>query len=165
MNSAWFGFRSEIRSIRHALILLGPKEIKKWFALIALHHMATDKPHELILRAIARAKIAEGIAPLVGMADHSSELFLLGMFSLIDALVDAPMAEIMAKLPLDQQIKKALLGEDCPFRTVYNMIIAYEKGEWDAFSGHAGKLRLDEKILPGLFTDSLKWANEAFTIM
>ena len=76
MNSAWFGFRSEIRSIRHALILLGPKEIKKWFALVALHQMATDKPHELMLRAIARAKIAEGLAPVLGMADHSSELFL-----------------------------------------------------------------------------------------
>jgi EAL and modified HD-GYP domain-containing signal transduction protein len=165
MNSAWFGFRSEIKSIRHALILLGPKEIKKWFALIALSHMATDKPHELMLRAIARARIAEGLAPVVGMSQHSPELFLLGMFSLIDALIDTDMADIMEKLPLDQQIKRALLGEPCAFRTVYEMILAYEKGQWEEFSQLASHLGLDESVVPYLFSDSLKWANEAFTII
>ena len=165
MNSAWFGFRSEIKSIRHALILLGPKEIKKWFALIALSQMATDKPEELMLRAVARAKIAEAIAPAIGMADRSSELFLMGMFSLIDALMDTTMSEILEKLPLDQEIKRALLGEDCPFRTVYEMIEAYEKADWDRFADLARTLGVDENVVPELFTDSLKWANEAFTIM
>jgi c-di-GMP-related signal transduction protein len=165
MNSAWFGFRSEIKSIRHALILLGPKEIKKWFALIALSQVATDKPQELMLRAVARAKVAEAIAPAIGMADRSSELFLMGMFSLIDALMDTTMPEILEKLPLDQEIKRALLGEDCPFRTVYGMIEAYEKADWDRFAELARTLGVDENVVPDLFTDSLKWANEAFTIM
>jgi EAL and modified HD-GYP domain-containing signal transduction protein len=162
MNSAWFGFRSEIKSIRHALILLGPKEIKKWFALIALSHMASDKPQELILRAVARARVAEGLAPLVGMKDRHSELFLLGMFSLIDALTDTPMAEIMAKLPLDQEVKNALLGQPSRYKPVYDLIIAYEKGEWDPFAANAGKLNLDEGAVPDLMHESLKWANEAF---
>jgi c-di-GMP-related signal transduction protein len=162
MNSAWFGFRSEIKSIRHALILLGPKEIKKWFALIALSHMASDKPQELILRAVSRAKVAEGLAPLVGMKDRHSELFLLGMFSLIDALTDTPMAEIMAKLPLDQEVKNALLGAPSRYKPVYDLIIAYEKGEWDPFAANAEKLNLDEGAVPDLMHESLKWANEAF---
>ncbi|MCD6303589.1 MAG: HDOD domain-containing protein [Planctomycetes bacterium] len=165
MNSAWFGFRSEIRSVRHALILLGPKEIKKWFALIALTQMATDKPHELMLRAIARGKIAEGLAPLVGMQEHAPELFLLGMFSLIDALVDAPMEEILEKLPLDRQIKMALLGEPCPFRTVHEMILAYERADWDHFSKCAASLKAPEDVVPDLFRESLRWANEAFTVI
>jgi EAL and modified HD-GYP domain-containing signal transduction protein len=162
MNSAWFGFRSEIRSIRHALILLGPKEIKKWFALIALSHIATDKPQELILRAVARARVAEGLAPLVGMADRRSDLFLLGMFSLIDALTDTPMADIMAKLPLDQEVKTALLEQEGRYKPVYDLIVAYEKGEWALFAANAGKLGLDESAVPDLMFESLKWANEAF---
>jgi c-di-GMP-related signal transduction protein len=162
MNSAWFGFRSEIKSIRHALVLLGPKEIKKWFSLIALANMAGDKPEELILRAVARAKIAEGIAPLIGMKEHRSELFLLGMFSLIDALTDTPMAEIMEKLPLDQQVKKALLGEECTFKTVYDTILSYERGEWDPFTANAEKLNLKEGAMPDLVTQSQQWATQAF---
>jgi EAL and modified HD-GYP domain-containing signal transduction protein len=118
-----------------------------------------------MLRAVARAKIAEAIAPAIGMADRSSELFLMGMFSLIDALMDTSMSDILDKLPLDQEIKRALLGEDCPFRTVYGMIEAYEKAEWDRFAELARTLGVDENVVPDLFTDSLKWANEAFTIM
>jgi len=163
MNSAWFGFRCEIKSIRHALVLLGPKEIKKWFSLIALTNMATDKPEELILRAVARAKIAEGIAPLVGMKEHRSELFLLGMFSLIDAVTDTPMDEIMEKLPLDQQVKKALLGEECVFKTVYDTILSYEQGEWDPFAQCAEKLHLEESQMPKLVTESQQWASQAFS--
>ena len=163
MNSAWFGFRSEIKSVRHALVLLGPKEIKKWFSLIALTNMATDKPEELILRAVARAKIAEGIAPLVGMKEHRSELFLLGMFSLIDAVTDTPMDEIMEKLPLDQQVKQALLGEECVFKTVYDTILSYERGEWDPFAECAHKLKLEEAAMPGLVSESQQWASQAFS--
>ena len=163
MNSAWFGFRSEIKSIRHALVLLGPKEIKKWFSLIALTNMATDKPEELILRAVARAKVAEGIAPLIDMKEHRSELFLLGMFSLIDAVTDTPMDEIMEKLPLDQQVKQALLGEECVFKTVYDTILSYERGEWDPFAECAQKLKLEEAAMAGLVTESQQWASQAFS--
>ncbi len=163
MNSAWFGFRSEIKSIRHALVLLGPKEIKKWFSLIALTNMATDKPEELILRAVARAKVAEGIAPLIDMKEHRSELFLLGMFSLIDAVTDTPMDEIMEKLPLDQQVKQALLGEECVFKTVYDTILSYERGEWDPFAQCAQKLKLEEAAMAGLVTESQQWASQAFS--
>lgn len=165
MNSAWFGLRSEIKSIRHALILLGPKEIRKWFALVAMSHVAADKPDELMLRAVVRAKIAESMAPTVGMGDRSSELFLLGMFSLIDALMDAPMAEILEKIPIDQEIKKALLGEDCPFRNVYQMIVSYEQAKWEDFSAMASALEIDEDVVPEFFADSLKWANEAFAMI
>ena len=165
MNSAWFGFRSDIESIHHALVLLGPKEIKKWFALITLNHMASDKPHELILRAVSRAKIAETLAPIVGMKNHRSELFLLGMFSLIDALTDTPMTEIVEKLPLHEDVKKALLGQNSRFKPVYDMILAYEKGDWNPFSAAAQNLGLDESVVPEVVKDSLQWANEAFATL
>lgn len=165
MNSAWFGFRSEIVSIKHALVLLGPKEIKKWFSLIALSHLAGDKPHELVLRAIARAKAAERVGPLVDLGEKTSELFLMGMFSLIDALTDSSMSDVLAKLPLNQEIKNALLGTDGRMREVLELIVSYEAGDWGRFAAGAASLRVDEAVFPHLFRESLDWANEACALM
>jgi EAL and modified HD-GYP domain-containing signal transduction protein len=125
INSAWFGLRYKITAIKHALVLLGPKEIKKWFALVTLQSMGTEKPSELLLRCMTRAKMGELMAPLVGMRSHAPGLFLMGMFSVIDALVDAPMPAIVAKLPLDDQIKGALLGHSNLYRTVLDAIVSY----------------------------------------
>ena len=161
INSAWFGLRHKISSIRHALVWLGPKEVRKWFALISLRDMGTDKPNELFLRAMTRAKMAEGVAPIAGMQEAAPELFLMGMFSFMDAVLDMPMSEVLTKLPLDDQIKTALLGGSCSYRWVYDLIAAYERGNWEAFSGHAGQLKLDEDLVPPVFNESIKWANQA----
>jgi EAL and modified HD-GYP domain-containing signal transduction protein len=162
INSAWFGLKREIDSIKHALVLLGPKEIRKWFALVALRHMATDKPQELMLRSITRARLAEGMGPLVGMRDRGSELFLMGMFSVLDALMDVPMKDVLAKLPLNEEVKGALLGQPGRFRHVFDLMLSYEKGQWDDFSRHAEELQLDEELIPQLYTDALRWASQAF---
>jgi len=162
MNSVWFAFRSEISSIKHALVLLGPKEIKKWFALVALRYTATDKPEELVLRSMIRAKVAEDLAPLAGMAKQGSDLFLMGMFSFIDALTDMSMKDALAWLPLSKQVEQALLGKPCRFLTVLDLVRAYEKGQWEDFSSHAASLDLDENEVPQIFNASFKWANDAF---
>jgi len=161
INSAWFGLRHKISSIRHALVWLGPKEVRKWFALISLRDMGTDKPNELFLRAMTRAKMGEGVAPIAGMQEAAPELFLMGMFSFMDAVLDMPMSDVLTKLPLDDQIKTALLGGSCPYRWVHDLIAAYERGNWDALSGHAGQLKLDEDLVPPIFNESIKWANQA----
>lgn len=162
INSAWFGLSREVTSIKHALVLLGPKEVRKWFALVALRHMADDKPQELILRGMTRARLAEGIGPLVGMEEQTSELFLMGMFSVLDALTDLPMSEALSKLPLGEQIRSCLLGDEGPFRPVYDTMVSYEKGQWDRFSRHAASLQLNEEAVPQLYTESLRWTGEAF---
>jgi EAL and modified HD-GYP domain-containing signal transduction protein len=164
INSAWFGLRYKVTSIKHALVLLGPKEIRKWFAMVALRQMGTDKPNELLRRCMARAKMAELAAPLVGLDSRAPELFLTGMFSVIDALLDTPMQQVMEKLPLDDHVKAALMGEPNLYKTVLDAILAYEKGEWDDFLRSAAELRLDEHRMPAIYTESLKWANDAFAV-
>ncbi|MBI4714628.1 MAG: HDOD domain-containing protein, partial [Nitrospirae bacterium] len=93
VNSAFFGWRQEIRSIKHALALIGEKEVKKWTSLVALASMGDDKPSELIVGAIVRARFCEAMAHRAGMADRSQELFLMGMFSMLDALLDRPLRD------------------------------------------------------------------------
>jgi len=162
MNSVWFGLRYKVSSIKRALVMLGPKEIRKWFALISLREMGTDKPNELFLHGMIRAKMCEGVAPLSGMTKHASELFLMGMFSVMDALLDAPMADVLGKLPLDENVKSALLGQDSPFRPVHDLVTTYEMGQWDRFSDNATRLKVDLAAVPPIFGESLKWANQAF---
>jgi len=164
INSVWFALRHEVTSIKHALVLLGPAEIRKWAALMSLRHMGSDKPSELFLRSITRARMGECLAPHIGMKAQAPDLFLMGMFSLIDALLDMPMADILPKLPLAEPVSKALLGQPSLFRAANDTIVAYERGDWDSFATASKELQLDTQIMPSLFSGSLRWANQAFGV-
>jgi len=164
MNSAWFGLRYEVRSIRHALVLLGPKEMRKWASMLIVRSTGSDKPRELLVRSLARARLAELIGPLSGLGEHASSLFLTGMFSCIDAMLDVPLSSALEDLALHQDIKSALLGTPGPFRTVLDTILSYEEGDWAGFEAHARALQLELNAMPGLFFDSLKWAKGAIEV-
>ena len=159
--SAWFGLKHEITSIRHALAWLGNREVRKWYYLVCLRDIGSDKPSELLVRSIARAKMAEGIAMHMGQVKQAPGLFLLGMFSLIDVLLDMPMDEVVQRLPLDEPLKNALLGQPSPLRQVLDTVISYERGDWDSFATHATALKLDDDLVPDIFRKSLKWADQA----
>jgi EAL and modified HD-GYP domain-containing signal transduction protein len=160
INSPFFGWRREISSIKHALALLGDRNFKKWASLMALSSMGQDKPAELVINAMVRAKLCEAIAPKVDLKHREQDLFLLGMFSLLDALVDRPLTEILAEIPIAEDVKRTLLGErGGPFADVYQTVIAYEKGDWENFSKGTALLKLDENEIPKLYIEALDWAN------
>lgn len=160
INSAWFGLKYEIKSIKHALVLLGPQEIKRWLSIAVIRDTGDDKPHELLLRCLSRAKLAEQIGErLPGFSRRSSELFLMGLLSSIDALIDQPMNVVLEGLPVSASIKAALLGERGGLRDVYDVILAYETGRWDDFSETARAIRLDETSMPDMIAAAQKWGN------
>lgn len=162
LNSPYFGFDNEIRSIKHALSLLGIRESKKWLSLFALQIIGKDKSQELLALSLIRANSCEMIAPPIGNKNRASELFLMGLFSMIDALLDQPLEDILAKLPLADDIKKALLGEKNQLRDVYELVVSYEKGDWVNFSEYAGKLGLKELELIDIFLKAFEKATQNF---
>ncbi len=162
INSLAFGFRSEIHSIKQALVLLGQKEIGKWLSLIALRNIGENKPDELIVAALCRAKFCELVASRVDLKSRSSDLFLMGMFSLIDAFLDRPLPDILADLPLAEDIKEALQGGNSRLGDVYALVLAYEKGDWEELSRRAARLELDEKEVKEFYLGSLELANQVF---
>ena len=162
INSAAFSFSTRIQSIKQALTLLGLKEIKKWVSLIALSGMGDDKPEELVISSMSRAKFGELISSKIGMKEYASDLFLLGMFSMLDAFIDQPMADIIADLPLAEPIKTALLNGRNAFREVLDLIIYYEKGEWDRCAPLIKKFNVEESLLPEIFATALEWAHRIF---
>ncbi len=160
INSAAFGIMREIKSIKQALVLLGMREVKKWVALIALSDMGKEKPEELVKNALLRAKFCESLGPLIGLKQQSSDLFLLGMFSLIDAFIDQPFHVIMEDLPLAKEIKMAMVGGESPYTPAYDLTLTYEAGQWREVSKLAAKLNIDEKKLPEIYLASLDWVSE-----
>ncbi len=161
INSAWYGLKQTISSIRHALVLLGPGEVKLWASMLLLRELGEDAPKELFRRCLIRAKMAEGIAPRVGMEIQAQELFLMGMFSLAEVLTNVPLARVLEGLPLSQDVKMALLAQGGPFGLVYETVEQYERGQWERLSESAAALDLDENALPALFSAAVQWADNA----
>jgi len=161
INSAAFGFLSEIHSIRHALNLLGIYEFKKWISLVLLSQMGSDKPNELMINSLIRAKFCELVAESVGQKEKKSIFFLMGLFSLIDAFLDRPMAEIMKELPIPSEVKAAILVEDKQglMGRILGLIINYEQSKWESVADIAISLRIPEHIVLEHYLVSIKWAN------
>ncbi len=162
INSAYFGLGSKVSSIMHAIRLLGPREFKQWASLLVMASMGSDKPDELVVQALIRGRFCESLAPILGMKQRSQELFLLGMFSAIDAILDRPLEEILKDLPLSDEIKDALLGKPNRLRAVFDYALAYEKGDWDGLSAKAEALGLDESGIPAVYLAAVHWAKRSF---
>lgn len=160
INSCLFGFKTTITSLQHALTLLGQKELTKWASLIALKKVADDKPGELILNSLIRARFAEKLAAKKMCQQRVSDAFLMGMFSHIDVLLDRPLSEILEEIPLDEEIKQALLEkEHNEFFVLYQLIQTYEKGNWDDFSTYVKELAINEHDVLKAYRESLIWAH------
>ena len=98
------------------------------------------------------------------MKNREAHLFLMGMFSRMDAILDRPMASILAEIPISEDIKSALLQGKNRLRDVYESVLAYERGDWEAFSASAAKLKLNEDDGSDLYVSSVKWAKEVFQL-
>jgi len=161
INSAFFGLSTEIRSIKHALVLLGEAEIRKWATLVSLATMGEDKPLELTLNATIRAKMCEMVAAELG-ADNPSDYFLMGLFSVIDAILDRNLVEVLHDLPLSREVKSALLrvGRNT-YRQVYEMVLAYEYANWRALTKWTQAAKYDEMRLSDIYMDAVDWAHKS----
>ena len=161
INSAFFGLRRTIASIPEALRLLGEREVKRWASLLSLASLASNKPAELVVEAALRARFCEGLAADTGLLPQSEELFLLGMFSLLDAILDRPLEALLQELPIPPAVKAALLGASSPLRDVYDCVLAYVTGDWENLSARMDKLGLGEEEVPRRYREAVAWAQTA----
>jgi c-di-GMP-related signal transduction protein len=158
MHSAIFGLKSEVHSIRHALTILGEREVRRWVLLIATVSAGQDKTSDLVLCALVRARFGELLAPRVGHGE--SDLFLLGLLSMLDIMLETPMADILEKIPLDSETKAVLTGKPSLLRPVYQLMLAHESGEWGAATGISDSLHLDLDAVAMSYWQAQRWARE-----
>lgn len=164
INSAQFCLSNEISSVKQALVLLGKNEIKKWISLIIMRTFNNKGTDGVIVTSLARAKFCELLAEKANLKERESELFMLGMFSLIDVLIGRSLKAILDELPISEDVKNALLGEVNDFWFIYDLILAYEKADWKQVTKRAASLGISEKAIPSLYHQSVEWADEIYSL-
>ena len=153
-----FGLKNEVHSVRHALSMLGDREVRRWVRLVAAVGAGQEKASDLVLSALVRGRFGELLAPKVEHGE--SDLFLLGLLSLIDAMLEMPMAEVLERVPLDRETKAVLLGQPSVLRPVYQLMLAHESGEWEAAAELSAALHLDAEEVAGFYWQAQQWARE-----
>ena len=159
INSAFFAKAQRISSIQQALIYMGETEIRRFVSLIAMSNLAKGKPGELVRAACIRGKFCELMATLAVQPVTHSELFTLGMFSLIDAILDQLMPKIMKELPLANDIKEALVERKGRLTGYLLLAETYEKGQWDQMDKVAQVMKIPKERLPELYLQACRWSN------
>lgn len=163
LNSPLVGLRNEVHSIPEAIALLGERQFKRWVSVVAIVGMAGGKPPELIRTALTRAYFCEDISESLGMNGQSSDLFFMGLLSVTDALLDRPMEQILANLPVAEEVRAALCGGSNRFRDVYETLLAYEHADWDALATTARRFGTIEEQVPGRYLSAVNRADAIVT--
>lgn len=158
LNSAAFGWRHDVSSIQHALGLMGERPLRRWAMMLGMMTLCDDRPHELLVTALSRARFAERIGTPDGLPDREHELFLTGMLSLVDAMVGRPACEILAGLALPASVSEAVLERATPLGPVLDMVTAYERGDWQQVNATRSRCPVDDRALDEAYVDSLAWA-------
>lgn len=158
LNSAAFGFSNEIHSVRHALAILGEREVRRWIRLVATLGAGQGKSSELVLSAMVRARFCELLSPKIPHGD--SDLFLMGLLSMMDVILELPMSQVLDNIPIDQETKSVLLGGASRLRPFYQLMLAQESGEWKTASELISKLHLSEADVAECYWQAMQWARQ-----
>lgn len=164
LNSPLFALRTQITSIAHAITLLGEDAVRKWISLVSVSAMGEDKPTELVMMPLIRARFCELIAAATALRAKADQLFLMGLLSAMDAILDTPMNALLSEIPVPNEIKDALLGADGQFRDVYEIVSNYEAGTWEPLLEAIRRVHVNEEAIPELFLKSLDWANQVSSL-
>jgi len=159
-NSAVFGKRSEANSLRYALAWLGLDEVRKWVALLTLAGLAKGKPTHRIRSALLRARFCEEIAACFELGARSTDLFLTGLLSEVDALLDRPMSKILRELALAPDVADAIGSGRGVLAQPLRCAVAWERGDWPTIAALADELPARGDGLAEAFVCALEWTRE-----
>lgn len=162
VNSAAFGFRSRVNSIRQALLALGEQELRKWVSLFCIAGMGEDRPQELLVQSYVRAYLCEELANRSPSSRYRGEAFLVGMLSLLDAVIGRPLPELLRELPLSPEARSALLENKGPLSTMLACTVAYERADWEQVAAAAELLDLPIGEISAGYFEAIAQAQEVF---
>lgn len=162
LNSASFALRHRISSLRQAVTLLGPAMLRRWASLLVMSCLGEGKPHELLVTSLVRASLCESLAQHAGLRARQNDLFLLGMVSIMDAMMDQPIADVLADMPLAPEIVQTLIGNKTAFSDVLGAVTALERGRWSELAGITGRWQLPaEEMIMKSYREALAFAGQA----
>ena len=160
VNSAYFALRTRTASIRQALITLGIGQLRHWVYMLSFDKDKNEGSEEILKISFLRAKLASELAkraPACGIS--SNEAYMMGMFSTLDYMVDAPLSELLEEIPVADEIKEALLEGTGMAGTLQKLVIAYEKADWKASKSCAEALGISSEGLAQIYVDCAEEVN------
>lgn len=157
-------FNSEITSVRVAVSMLGQKDLTRWIQTTVIEKLCSDKPNELMRLSLLRAKFAENLAPVFGMAMRSQELFLTGLFSILDIILDCSMEEALSMVRVSGKIRTALLEHTGSLAEVLHFIVKYESAEWQEVSRQLVLKNIEIPDVSHAWVSSLQWYAKLITM-
>jgi c-di-GMP-related signal transduction protein len=157
LNSPVFGLKLEVKSVRHAMAILGERELRRWIRLVVTMGAAEQSCGELVLMGMTRARFCELLSDKL---KSTTDLFLMGLLSVMDAILEVDMSTLLAKLPVDQDIKAALLGQAGGLRPLYQLMLAQESGEWEQAGALTKQLKLRDDAVGSAWWEAMTWAQD-----
>ena len=153
---------SRITSIRHAAAMLGQQELKKWINVAVTKELCADRPDEITRISLLRAKFVEQLSPLFDMAGQSQELFLMGLFSVLDLILEMPMEEALKRVNVSKKITEALVHGKGDFEPVLDLMLRYENADWQELSRQMILLNINTDDVYDAYISSLVWYRDLF---
>lgn len=158
-----FARNSEITSIRHAAAMLGQRELKRWIRTAVVNELYADKPNEIMRLSLIRAKFAENLAKSFELAIKSEELFLMGLFSILDVILEKPMSEALTDVHVSKDVFDALVNRTGIFAPVFEFVEQYEMANWSEISRQMLLHKIDMKDVYNAYVDALVWYRKIYS--
>lgn len=162
LNSPLFGRPRDLNSVRHGILMLGQKPLRRWVALITVEDLASEKPHELVITCLARARFCELVGLRVLGGSNSGDCFLVGMFSLLDALLDQPLDQLANELNLAEPLRLALQGHYSQLLPFLKLAAAMERADWTVIGNLSEGIGLSSAEAMELYQTGVEWAAMQF---
>jgi len=163
LNSASFSLTQKVSSIAQAVTILGHQPLKHWLMVVIVSDMnPSPRATELAFKSVQRGRFLDLTARQLGASSPypADTMFLLGLFSLLDALLNQPMDKVIAKMPLEEELKQALTGEEGPARDWLDMATAVEEGDWQNVAGILNKYGLKTEDTATNYAKAIIWTSE-----
>jgi EAL and modified HD-GYP domain-containing signal transduction protein len=160
VNSLSERINRPIESFHQALVYLGHDKLKVFVSLTVASFVTANKPEEIYSLCMQRARFCQLMAKYKPFHDHQSNLFLIGLFSMLDALLDGPLESLIAELPLSEEAKLALISREGPLGYLLQMEECYEHADWEASKMLCQQLELDFNGVSDAYHQAQEWSQE-----
>ena len=131
--------------------------MRKWVSLVSIASLGDEAADRLLKLPLLRAMFRELLGKKIGMRREADELFLMGLLSVMDALLNMRMADVLAEIPEGEEIKEALQGFPSRYRSVFEVVLDYESGTWEQLADLSRAIGMDEDLLPDLYLRLVEW--------
>lgn len=161
VNSAYFALRNRVKSVKQALITLGIGQLKQWIYLLSFNDESNPGSEELIKLSFLRANFCSALTAFVrDLPASKSEMYLMGMFSTLDVLMEVDLAEVLKEIPISDEIKDGLLSGEGKCGMLFKLVLCYEKADWKTMVGYAGELGIPMNVISQKYFECVETVND-----